>query len=148
MKLKILVKIIEKLFGMTDNGEGPRADVYLPDKLLAMGLVFLAIGIAGGIYFAFSLQLWAIAVAICGIVFGVFALLCWKNQSIKILNENQFVYTTMFGRSKTYNFSDIEGIRRNNDSITLLVKGEKVHIESMALMSESFVSLVNNAMEK
>ena len=29
MKLKILVKIVEKLLGMTDNGDEPRADMFL-----------------------------------------------------------------------------------------------------------------------
>ena len=39
MKLKILVKMIEKLLGMTDRGDEPRADMFLPDRLLAMALV-------------------------------------------------------------------------------------------------------------
>ena len=42
MKLKILVKIVEKLLGMTDSGDEPRADMFLPERLLAMSIVFLA----------------------------------------------------------------------------------------------------------
>ena len=45
MKFKILVKLVEKLLGVADDGEGPRADVFLPDKLLAMSLGFMLLGI-------------------------------------------------------------------------------------------------------
>ena len=38
MKFKILVKLIEKLLGVADDAEGPRADVFLPDKLLALSV--------------------------------------------------------------------------------------------------------------
>ena len=53
MKLKILVKIIEKLFGMADHGDEPRADMFLPDRLLAMALVFLAGGVVCAIIAVF-----------------------------------------------------------------------------------------------
>ena len=111
MKLKILVKIIEKLFGIADSGEGPRADMYLPDRLLVMGVVFLALGVAFGIFAAIRLVLWAAACAVLGIVLGIFALLCWKNQAIHIISDEQFTYTTMFGKKHTYSFSDIQGLR-------------------------------------
>ena len=61
MKLKILVKIIEKIFGMANHGDEPRADMYLPERLLAMSLVFLAGGIACGVYAAISFATWAMA---------------------------------------------------------------------------------------
>jgi len=67
LKLKIIVKIIEKLFGVVSDDENPRADLYLPDRLLAMSLVFLAIGISFGIYSVFRYSYWAIIAAICGI---------------------------------------------------------------------------------
>ena len=44
-------------------------------------------------------------------------------------------------------FSDIEWLRKNNDSLTLFVAGEKVHIESMAILSDRFIELVNKALE-
>ena len=40
MKLKILVKAIEKLLGIASNDGEPRADMYLPDRLLAMSISF------------------------------------------------------------------------------------------------------------
>ena len=145
MKLKILVRIIEKLLGMSDSGEGPRADMFLPDRLLAMALVFLAGGTACVLFAIIKLAVWAIVCAALGIVLGVFALLCWKNQSIHIISDEQFTYTTMFGNIRTYSFSDIQGLRRNQDSLTLFVANEKVHIESMAIIYYSFCSTISIA---
>ena len=145
MKLKILVKIVEKLLGVANNGKEPRADMYLPDKLLAMALVFLAAGIFVAVS---SLGVWAVVGGVLGIVLGVCALLCWKNQRIHIISDQQFTYTTMFGKTCTYSFSDIQGLRQNNDSLTLFVAGNKVHIESMAILSDRLVDCINNALEQ
>ena len=45
MKLRIVVKIVEKLLGMTVSDDEPRADMYMPERALAMALVFIAGGI-------------------------------------------------------------------------------------------------------
>ena len=148
MKLKLLVKLIEKLLGMADKGDGPRADMYLPDKLLAMALVFLAGGTACAIYAVVKFAIWAVVCAVLGIVLGIFAVLCWKNQTIHVISDTQFTYTTMFGNTRTYSFSDIQGLRKNQDSMTLLVAYEKIHIESMAVLSERLVSRINQALKR
>lgn len=90
MKLKILVKIIEKILGMTRRGEGPRADMFLPDRLVAMALVFLAGGIACAIVCFIKYALWAVICAILGIALGAFALLCWRNQTIHVISDEKF----------------------------------------------------------
>ena len=146
MKLKILVKIIEKLFGMMPEDDQPRADMFLPDRLLAMALVFLAGGAICAIIAVFKFAIWAIVCAVLGIVLGVFAVLCWKNQSIHIISNDQFTYTTMFGNTYTYSFSDIQGLRRNQDSMTLFVASKKVHIESMAIISDRLIERINKAL--
>ena len=146
MKLKILVKIIEKLFGVVPDDDHPRADMYLPDRLLAMAIVFLAGGIACAIFAVFHFAVWAVACAALGIVLGVFAVLCWKNQSIHIISNEQFTYTTMFGNTHTYSFSDIQGLRRNSDSMTLFVANKKVHIESMAIISDRLRDRIHKAL--
>ena len=148
MKLKILVKIIEKLLGMQNSGEEPRADMYLPDRLLAMAIVFIAGGIAFGIYAAFRFAVWAVVLAVLGLGFGICALLCWKNQAIHMISDTQFTYTTMFGNTRTYYFGQIQGLRRNKDSLTLFVAGQKVHIESMAIISDRLADAINNALEQ
>ena len=147
MKLKILVKIVEKLLGMTDSGDEPRADLFLPDRLLAMSSVFLAGGIVSIALAIINSVTWVLGVVIC-FAFGIAALLCWKNPSIRIVSDEQFTYTTLFGKTRTYSFSDIQGLRRNQDSLTLFVATEKVHIESMAILSERLVERIDNALEK
>ena len=147
MKLKILVKIVEKLLGMTDSCDEPRADMFLPDRLLAMSIVFLAGGIVSIALAIINSITWVLGVVIC-FAFGIAALLCWKNQSIRIISDEQFTYTTMFGKTRTYSSSDIQGLRRNQDSLTLFVANEKIHIESMAILSERLVERIDNALEK
>ena len=146
MKLKILVIIMEKIFG-TIPDDRSRADMYLPDRLLAMSLVFLAGGIICAIIAIFKLAAWAIVFAALGIVLGIFAFLCWKNQSIRIISDEQFTYTTMFGKVRTYYFSDIQRLRRNQDSMTLFVANEKVHMESMAIISDRLADLITGALK-
>jgi hypothetical protein len=146
MKLKILVKIVEKILGMTDSGDAPRADMFLPARLLAMALVLLAAGVALAVFTIISFSAGATVAAVICIVLGIFALLCWKNQCIHVISEEQFTYTTMFGNTRTYSFADIQGLRRNQDSLTLFVAGEKVHIESMAVLSQRLVDLINRAL--
>lgn len=147
MKLKIIVKIVEKILRMTDT-EGPRADMYLPDKLLAMSLVFLAIGIACAIFSIFAFAAWAAVIAVLGILLGIAALLCWRNQMIHVISDFEFTYTTMFGRKKTYSFSQIQGLRQNQDSLTLFVADEKVHMESMAIISDRLVEKIDRALQQ
>lgn len=148
MKLKILVKIIEKLLGMTDCGDKPRADMYLPDRLFAMALVFFTGGVACALFAVFKFATWAVICAVLGIMLGAFAFLCWKNQSIRIISDKQFTYTTMFGNTRIYSFSDIQGLRRNQDSLTLFVANQKIHIESMAIISERLAESIHNALTK
>ena len=52
------------------------------------------------------------------------------------------------GTVHVYNFSDITGLRRNNDSLTLFVGKKKVHLESMAIMSERLAKALSDALEK
>lgn len=146
MQLKLIVKIIEKLFGVTMGDNEPRADMYLPERLLAMSLISLAIGVACAGYSIIQFTALPIVLAVLFIILGVLAFICWKNQSIHIISDEQFTYTTMFGNTRTYAFSDIQGLRKNQDSLTLFVAGEKIHIESMAIISDCLASAINSAL--
>ena len=147
MKLRIIVKAVEKLFGMAEISEGHRADMYMPDRLLAMSIVFFAGGLASIVLAVVNSVNWVIGIVI-GLILGAAALLCWKNQSIHIISDEQFTYTTMFGNTRTYYFSDIRGLRRNSDSMTLFVADDKVHIESMAVLSDRLIDRINTQLEK
>ncbi len=140
MKLKILVNIIEKLFGIVADEDQPRADMFLPDRLLAIAFVLIAGSAVLVVIAIFEFTIWAIVCSVLGIV------LCWKNQSIRIISNDQFTYTTMFGNTYTYNFSDIQKLRTNHDSWTLFVANKKVHIESMAIISDRLVEQINKAL--
>ena len=148
MKLKILVKLVELILGETCSSDTPRADMYLPERLFAMCLVSFAGGTAFAIWAVISHTPWAIAAAVIGIGMGIASLLCWKNQTIHVLSDEEFTYTTMFGNTRTYRFSDIQGLRRNKDSMTMFVAGEKVHIESMAILSDRLVNLINRELKR
>lgn len=146
MKLKILVKIVEKILGVTYSGDEPRADMYLPERALAMCLVMLAGGTVFGVFFALGGASWMLFVAIGGILFGIALLLCWKNQSIRVLSDEEFEYTTFLGNKHRYAFRDITALRKNRDSMTLFVGKNKVHMESMAIISERLADLINQAL--
>lgn len=148
MKLKILLKLLEKVFGMTSNDDEPKADMYMPDRLFGMSLILVGLGTGCAVFSFFRFKSWLIVCAVLGFVLGIASFLCWRNQSIRVISDKQFTYTTMFGNTYTYNFYDIQGLRRNNDSLTLYVDGKQVHIDSMAILSDRLVDLVNEALEK
>ena len=146
MKLRLLVKLVEKLLGKAYSEEEPRADMYLPERLLAMSLVFLAGGTALSLLYILSRTTWMLFAGIGGILLGIVELLCWKNQSIRVVSDEAFDYTTFLGNTHRYAFRDITALRRNKDSLTLFVGQNKVHIESMAVISERLANLINRAL--
>lgn len=148
MRFRFLVSLVEKLFGATVSDDQPRADMYLPEKLLAFAIVLLAAGSGLGIAYCFRKELWMILCAVGGIVLGVLALLCWKNQTIRVISDTHFEYTTFLGNTYTYAFRDITGLRRNQDSMTLFVGESKVHIESMAIISSRLADAINQALQQ
>ena len=148
MRGKLLVRIATMLLGTVYDESTPRADMYLPLKLLAMGFVMILGGIGFATAFIFTMELWMIVLApVCCIV-GALAIICWKNQSINIISDNEFVYTTFLGNKYTYRFDEITDLRQNTDSITMFIGKKKVHIENMAVMSEHLRNLINNGINK
>lgn len=149
MKLKILVKIVEMFLGSSTSDDNP-ADMYLPTWLLAFGIVLLAIGTALCILFAASIftSIGALVFGILCLGGGVLAYLCWKNQKIRILSDEEFEYTTFLGSKRNYYFKDIIGLKQNQDSMTLFVGEGKVHMESCAIISDRLANLINAALEK
>ena len=122
-------------------------DMYLPFWVGGFGFVCLACAIAWFIYSmkagAFYLMLGIVCVG-----FGAAAVLCWWNQSVRMIGGDAFIYRTMFGREIQYRFSDIRDLKYNADSMTLILENGKVHIESRAIKSERFIEAVNAALKK
>ena len=126
----------------------PRADMFLPNWLMGFG-IFLDVVAVACLIAAFVSQVWGLIIGfvISGIL-GIAAWLCWKNQSIKIIDENRFEYTTFLGKKTIYYFSEIKGIRANQDSLTMFVGNGKVHIEFIANISEELFDKIDKALDK
>lgn len=148
MKIKILVKLGELILGKAFSDEEPRADMYLPVWLLAFALVLLVGGVVFGICAVVLLSgVCALGAGFC-LVFGIAELLCWRNQTVRMLPDDSFEYTTFLGNKKVYRFDDITGLKNNSDSMTLIVGKDKVHIESCALLTKRFVERLNRRLSE
>ncbi len=146
MKFKLLVLLAKKLLGVKLSDE-PRADMYLPLWLLAMGLV-LCTGALGVIIFSVISFRWLwCGLGALAMLIGILAILCWKNQTVVVISEEEFVYTTFLGNKKTYRFDRIKRLVKHNDSMTLYVGDGKVHMESSALVTKRFSAKINEALQ-
>ena len=137
-----------KIFTPEKCSTTPRADMFLPNWLMGFGL-FLDVASVACLISAFVTQAWELILgfAITGVT-GIAALLCWKNQSIRVLDENRFEYTTFLGNKTIYYFSEIKKLRVNGDSFTLFVGNGKVHIESCVTISKKLINKIYEALEK
>lgn len=144
MKLKFLTFIITKILGMPEPGENPRADMFLPDWILGFGVALAIFAVGGAVAYFFLGEILVLVLALICAVLSPAAVLCWKNQTITILDESRFEYSTFLGTKKVYYFSDIRAIRKNSDSLTLFVGEDKVHIEAAALMSPRLAEKIDS----
>lgn len=118
-------------------------DAYLPTWLCVFGAGLLVVA---QILFILTMTTDNYVFGVVGVPFlgvGIAALLCWKNQWIVMLSDEEFLYSTMFGRKKKYRFSEIEDLKIHNDSKTLVLKNGKVHIENSAMVSGRFANAIN-----
>ena len=151
MKLKPFVHIRpgKISFGTTLVDDEPRADMFLPAWLFVMGLLLCIFGTIVGIVFAvLRISALMIALAAVMVLLGVAALLCWKNQTIRMLPNDLFEYSTFLGKKTIYRFSDIKGLKKNTDSTTLFVADGKVHIELIAIVTDQLADRINKQLEK
>ena len=122
-------------------------DMYLPAWVLGLGIMFFAAAIVCIVLaFTDSVSLLIGAAVFAGV--GVAAVLCWKNQWVKMEDDDSFIYSTMFGNKKRYYFYEIKDLKRNADSLSLICEDGKIHIESCAIMTERFVDAVNSALAR
>ena len=136
-------------FGTTLVDDEPRADMFLPAWLFVMGLLLSMFGAIVGIVFAVLQISTLIIVLAAGMsLLGVAAILCWKNQTIRMLPNDTFEYSTFWGNKIIYRFSDIKGLKKNTDSMTLFVAEGKVHIESIAILTDRLSDRINKQLEE
>ena len=134
-------------------GEKPRADMYLPGAMLgfAIFLAVVAVALAAGfaaLLVSGMLLVPLLAVAAVFLALAALAFLCWKNQAVRIVDESSFEVTTFLGKTKRYFFSEITGAKENNDSYTIFVGKDKVHVESIAVVTERFFAVLSAAINQ
>ena len=122
-------------------------DLYLPIWVLALGVVFMTGGIICVFHAVTDAPLSWIGAVPC-FALGLAAILCWKNQWVKMISGEEFIYSNMFGKQTTYHVSQIRDIRRNADSMTLILENGKVHIENCAVLSERFLRILHKPVKK
>ncbi len=117
-------------------------DVYLPAWVLGLGIFLLLAAVGCAVMSVTASMYFLIGVPVC-LGLGVAAILCWKNQWIRVLNDREFLYSTMFGRQSRHSFSEIRELKLNSDSISLILDDQKVHIEASAVVSDRFGEIIN-----
>ncbi len=137
-----------KIFDPHECATKPRADMFLPNLLKYFGF-FLDIVAVGFLIVTFITQIWGLVIiTLISGGFGVAAWLCWKNQTVKIIDDDHFEYSTFLGKKTVYRFSDIKEIRANQDSLTLILTNGKVHIESIVCMSATLYNKIEESLQK
>ena len=148
MKLENNVKMDELPLEESPSKVGPRADMYLPLWLMVFSLVLMAAGLGFGIAAVVNASTDAgIAAPLCFFL-GLAAFLCWKNQKIKIISNDTFVYRTFLGNEHTYRFDQIRGLIPRQDSCTLLMENGKIHMERCAILTKRLSDRINQELDR
>lgn len=116
---KLLEKIAGRILGEPYSEQSPRADMFVSLSILGFSLFFL----------------------ICATIL----LLCWKNESVRMLSEDEFEITSILGKKQRCFFSDITGLKRYEGSYayTLLLGRHKLHIKRHFRLTRRFVERIN-----
>jgi hypothetical protein len=143
---RLIADIFSRMLGIDEEAE--KADMHLSTRALGLALSsFLATFVLVARYI--STKEWFYLVLGAGfLIIFIGILLCYKNQRIYIISDEEFIYSTMFGKKKTYRFEQIIALRKNRDSLTLFVGGDKVHIESSAVLSDRLKKLIIQEFQK
>lgn len=146
--LRTIGVLFERMIGIDEKARS--ADMHLPERMLGLSLSsLLAVFLLVARYIYVEEIVYLILAAVFLFIF-VGILLCYRNQRIYVLSDEEFLYSTFLGNKHTYKFSDIEMIKGHKDSMTMYVhKGEKlckVHIEASAVLSKRLADLINKSL--
>ena len=114
-----------------------RGDLCKPSSYIALGVFSIIWGcIAGIVMFATKAPVWIGLLQLLMIPIGIVVLLEWKNQRIVMLSGDRFAYTTTFGRTQIYSFSQITQISRGLVGMKLRVGAQRIDIDFDAMVTE------------
>lgn len=149
MRFRGVVFVLDQLLYAVRGEDEQTADMFLPESLLSMAFGFVA-G-AGLALCAAALRDHVPALYLAAgmsLVMGVLAFLRWRNRKICMLNEEEFAYTTMWGKTTIYRFEDIVALSKKHDTQTLILKTGKVRIEPMAIVSDRLSRRIADEFER
>ena len=127
----------------------PRADMFLPKWILASAILLCMISVLN-LVLVLLMEDWDLFYNVMtDIPIGIILFLCWRNQTIKILDEDTFRYTTFWGKKYIYHFSRIKCIRVGLTGIALVTpKGKpNVPIEGAARVTRPLAEKLNMQLE-
>ena len=144
--LRLIAGLITRLLGVDEEAE--RADMHLSNHALGLaGAALLAVFILVARYI-YTKEWFYLVLGVAFLLCCIGILLCYRNQRIYVLSDEEFQYSTFFGNKKIYRFDEITALRKNRDSLTLFLGKSKVHIESSAVMSDKLRALIIEQFKK
>lgn len=126
----------------------PRADMVLPLWVLAFGLFSLVCGIASAVYAAATAETAMAVFALIFFIAAVLLTLAWRNQTARMLSDDEFEVTSIFGIKRRYSFSEISQLKRypKPDTYALLIGKERFYIRPIFLFTERFIDRINRSL--
>ena len=144
--LRLIAGLITRLLGVDEEAE--RADMHLSNHALGLaGAALLAVFILVARYI-YTKEWFYLVLSGAFLLCCIGILLCYRNQRIYVLSDEEFQYSTFLGNKKIYRFDEITALRKNRDSLTLFLGKSKVHIESSAVMSDKLRALIIEQFKK
>ena len=114
-----------------------RGDMCQSSLYIVFGVFSIVLGCVGGIVmFAAKAPVWIVLMLLLMIPMGTIVLLAWKNQGIVMLSGDRFAYTTTFGSTQIYSFSQITQISRGLGGMKLRIGEQRIDIDFDAIVTE------------
>ena len=114
-----------------------RGDLCKPSSYIALGVFSIIWGLVAGIVmFAAKAPVWIGLLQLLMIPIGIIVLLEWRNWGIVMLSGDRFAYTTTFGRTQIYSFSQITQISRGLSGMKLRIGAQRIAIDFDAMVTE------------
>lgn len=143
-----MIKLIEKILGIPEHGDSPRADLMLTNSILYIGVIVFIVGIALLISTLADFNSSMLLAALLVMLFGAVSIIWWRNSTITIIDNHSFKVSSMFGKVKTYRFDEITGYEKSYNYFTIFVGKEKFNIDETSLMTQRLKTRFNKALNK